>query len=76
MKLTATLLVEGNPDLIMAVLAPVFRDRQDRRAVVRAEQQKEGVALSIIAKDVIAFRASMNSITQLLAVQEKTSQIK
>jgi len=76
MKLTATLLVEGNPDLIMAVLAPVFRDGQDRRAVVRAEQQKESVTLNIAAKDVIAFRALMNSITQLLAVQEKTSQIK
>ncbi len=45
------------------------------RTQITARQEKENVLFSITAQDATAFRATMNALTQILAVFEKMKKI-
>ncbi len=68
MKLTAEIFVEGKNNLFEA-----FRpeEKQMKRSDYVVEKTKKGVKFSVNANDAVAFRATISTITQLLATHEK-----
>ncbi|MEM3126963.1 MAG: KEOPS complex subunit Pcc1 [Candidatus Woesearchaeota archaeon] len=72
MKCEAEILVEADEDLVQA-FEP--EDKQAKRSDYKIEKTKDKIKFSVKANDVVALRATLTSITQLLATHEKMVKI-
>jgi len=70
MKYTAKLLVKGDPNKLFECLAP--EDKDFDRSSFTINKTSDGLEFNIVANDAVAFRATLNSISQLLIVFEST----
>ena len=68
MDYTATLFAKGDPDRLIECLEPEEMDFD--RSCFTVEKKEGGVEFNIKAKDAVALRATLNSISQLLIVFE------
>ena len=68
MDYSARLSVRGDPDKLLECLKPEESDFD--RSKFTIDRTEEGVVFDITAKDAVAFRATLNSIAQLLIVFE------
>ena len=74
MKCTAQIAVEGNPQKIYDCLKPESMDFE--RSSFTIKKGDNNLIIEIKAVDAVAFRATINAVTQLLAVYEKAGKIK
>lgn len=74
MNYSAEIVVRENPDLILKCLLPESISRE--RSSVKAKKDGSDLKIEVEAKDAVAFRASINALTQLLAVYSKAKEIK
>jgi len=68
MDYTARLLAKGNPDKLFTCLSS--EETKFERSAFTIKKTEEGVEFDISAKDAVALRATLNSITQLLTIFE------
>ena len=68
MKLTAEIIVNADESLIKALSV---EPKDFKRSKLKIEKIKQGIKFTIMADDVVAFRATLNSLTQFLAIYEK-----
>lgn len=73
MKLHALIEAEGDPDKLMSLLLPEMKDR--KRSRIDLKPSDKGVTIEVDAEDAVAFRATMNLITQLLSIHERAGRI-
>lgn len=73
MDYTAKIIIKEDPENIQKCLLPEKTSRE--RSSVKIRKGKESLTVDIEAKDAVAFRAAMNTLTQTLAVYSKTKQI-
>ena len=68
MDYTAKLSVKGNPEKLIECFKPEEKDFD--RSSFTINKTEDGVVFDIAAKDAVALRATLNSISQLLIVFE------
>ena len=68
MDYTANIFVKCDPDKLAECLAP--EETSFDRSLFTFEKKNEGLEFSIKAKDAVALRATLNTISQLLIVFE------
>lgn len=73
MKLKADIVVNNDVDLIYKCFKPEMNKWQ--RAEVKIKKNNDNLYFNIQAKDAVALRATLNSITGLLSVYEKTNKL-
>ena len=73
MNYEADIKVLDAPKILYDCLKPEILDGD--RAGIELKKIREGLLLKIKAKDSVALRAMLNSITKLLTVHEKTEKI-
>ena len=64
----------GNPDKIIDCFNAEGEKKEDR-SEISFEKKEDSVVFNVKAKDPVALRASLNSITKLLIVYEKIEKI-
>ncbi len=74
MDYTAKIIVKEDPDKIYKCLVPEKISRE--RSSVKIKKEKGVLVINVEAKDAVALRATLNSISQVLAVYHKTKSIK
>ena len=74
MNYTAEIKIKEDPDKIYDHLLPETKGKRERSHFTLRKTGKE-VVIEVEAKDAVAFRATMNSITQLLSVFQKVKEI-
>ncbi|MBW2977363.1 hypothetical protein KY331_00815 [Candidatus Woesearchaeota archaeon] len=74
MKLKAEIKAFGDPEVIYECFQS--EQKEQDRSRFKIKKEKEGVLFLVDADDSIALRATLNSITKLLTVYEKTGSIK
>lgn len=74
MSYRAEITVSENAGDIEKCLLPEKISRE--RSTVRAKKEGDKLIIDVEAKDAVAFRATMNAITQLMAVYSKAKEIK
>lgn len=72
MNHTAVLEVYEDPEKLLKCLAP----GKLKRASFAIKKQKDHVKINVTAKDLTALRATLNSITQLLAIYKQMQGVK
>ncbi|MFC1691025.1 KEOPS complex subunit Pcc1 [Nanoarchaeota archaeon] len=72
-KYAAEILVEGQSKKLYDLLLPQITKR--KRSTIIIKKTKKGVLLKITATDSVALRATLNGLTQLLTVYEKTAKV-
>ncbi len=73
MKYQATIKSQGNKEIIFKAFS--VENQKTERSEYKITEKKEGVLFEISAEDAVAFRATINGITRLLAVTEKMANI-
>lgn len=73
MKLKANIVINDDPELLYKCFKPETNKWQ--RAQVRIKKNKDNLHFNIQAQDAVALRATLNSITGLLSVYEKTNKL-
>jgi len=68
MNFSATLTITEEPDQLFAVLT---KDKEHKRSQFTIIKKEGAVVIEVTAEDAVAFRATMNSITESLAVFHK-----
>jgi tRNA threonylcarbamoyladenosine modification (KEOPS) complex Pcc1 subunit len=68
MECRAKIVVKGDADKLLRCFAPEETDFD--RASFTINRKDDGVEFDIVTKDAVALRATINTITQLLAVFE------
>ncbi len=73
MSFSAVIFIDENPDDIQKCLLPenIIRERSNFNATKEGDRLK----IEIEANDAVAFRATMNAITQVIAVYSKSREI-
>jgi len=71
MKYTAELKVYKDPKKIFNVFLPELKQLKGARADFGMKKEKDHINFNINAKDPVAFKAILNSITNLLIIYEK-----
>jgi tRNA threonylcarbamoyladenosine modification (KEOPS) complex Pcc1 subunit len=71
MECSAKIFVKCDADRLLACLAP--EEKRFDRSSFTTGKVKGGVELTVDSKDAVAFRATLNTISQLLAVFEGAS---
>jgi len=74
MNFKAVVKVEDNPDLLYKSILPEVKGRD--RSSFKVKKNKDSLEFDIGAKDMAAFRATMNSLLQSLAVYYKIKEVK
>lgn len=74
MDYKAEIVIREDPDNIYKCLLPEKISRE--RSALKIKKGKDGLSISIEAKDAVAFRATINAVMQALAVYSKTKNIK
>jgi len=74
MEYTAKLVAKGDPEKLIQCMTP--EDTKFDRSSFTISKVKDGVEFDVVAKDAVALRATLNSISQLLIVFEGAAQIK
>ncbi len=74
MDYKAEIKVSEDPENVCKCLLPEKISRE--RSTLSLEKGKGSLKIKVEAKDAVAFRATMNSVTQALAVYSKTKRIK
>lgn len=74
MEYTAKLVAKGDPEKLIQCMAP--EDTKFDRSSFTITKTKDGVEFDVVAKDAVALRATLNSISQLLIVFEGAKQIR
>ena len=69
MNYSATINVGGNAEELLECFSPEGIDKERSKYTIK--KTKEGVVFEITAKDAVALRATVNMITQMLAVHQK-----
>lgn len=69
-----SIITSGNSERIIKVFGPENKEMKDR-ANYELKKTKTGVEFKVTAKDSVALRAMLNSITKLLEVIEKAENI-
>jgi|TARA_B100002003_G_scaffold149320_1_gene138432 tRNA threonylcarbamoyladenosine modification (KEOPS) complex Pcc1 subunit len=73
MKLSANITVNTDADLLFKSFKPELKDW--KRSKIKIKKNKGKVQFTIDAEDAVAMRATLNSITALLAVYDKTNRL-
>jgi tRNA threonylcarbamoyladenosine modification (KEOPS) complex Pcc1 subunit len=68
MECSAKLFVKGDPEKLFQCLVP--EDTKFDRSGFNLKKMKDGLEFDVKAKDAVALRATLNSISQLLIVFE------
>ena len=68
-------LVVDDPQ-IFDLIQSELKDLEKTRSTTKIKKTKKGLEIEVQARDAVALRASLNSITQLLKVHEKVEMIK
>jgi tRNA threonylcarbamoyladenosine modification (KEOPS) complex Pcc1 subunit len=76
MKLKATIVVSEDINIIEKAFMPEMKSLQKERSSVSLKKNKDTLVFTIKAKDSTALRSTMNGITKLLTVYEKTKGVK
>jgi tRNA threonylcarbamoyladenosine modification (KEOPS) complex Pcc1 subunit len=76
MSYSARIRVKENPDIIFKAFQAEAKNLKTERSGYTIEKLKDCVEFNIEAKDSVALRATLNSITKLFTVYEKTKEIK
>lgn len=74
MDYKAEIIVKEDPDKIYKCLLPGKVTR--KRSTLNIKKGRGGLLLSIDAKDAVAFRATLNAVSQVLAVYHKMKKIR
>lgn len=69
MDFTAQIIVKGDAEKIYRCIKPEMIDYDRSSFTVKVE--KDQLVFDVMAKDSVALRATLNSITQLLTIYEK-----
>ena len=62
-------------DIFFDSIKPEIEDKKRERSIIDLKKSKQGLIISIESKDLNALRASMNNISRLLIVCEKSAKI-
>lgn len=73
MKLNAEIIVEDDVDLLYKTFKPDIKPW--KRSKVKLKKTKNSLIFDIESNDAVALRATLNSITALLTVYEKTNKL-
>ena len=73
MNLKADIVIDRDADLLYKCFKPEMNKWE--RAQIKMKKSKGNLHFSIEAQDAVALRATLNSITGLLSVYEKTSKL-
>ena len=73
MKLKAEISVNSDAELLYKCFEPEINKWQ--RAEIKIKKNKDSLHFNIQAEDAVALRATLNSITALLSVYEKTNKL-
>jgi len=73
MDYTAEIIIREDPDNIHKCLLPEIMNRD--RSTIKITKEKDVLKVLIEAKDAVAFRATMNHLTQTIAVYSKSKNI-
>jgi len=76
MKYNAEIEVEGDSNLILKTFEPESKQIGVDRSQYSVETTENGVRFTIKAKDSVAMRAVLNSISKTLNIIEKSEEIK
>jgi tRNA threonylcarbamoyladenosine modification (KEOPS) complex Pcc1 subunit len=74
MECSAKVFAKGDPEKLYECLAP--EDTKFDRSSFTVKKTEEGVEFDVKAKDAVALRATLNSISQLLIIFEGASKPK
>jgi tRNA threonylcarbamoyladenosine modification (KEOPS) complex Pcc1 subunit len=74
MNYSAEIRIKEEPDKVYYYLLPETESKRDRSNFTLKKGDKE-VIIDVQAKDAVAFRATINTITQLLSVFQKVKEI-
>jgi tRNA threonylcarbamoyladenosine modification (KEOPS) complex Pcc1 subunit len=74
MKFVADITVKEDADLLEKCIKPEIKTRE--RSSFTIKKKKDSIVFHVEAKDAVAFRATMNSLLQLLSVHHKMEKIK
>lgn len=74
MNYSAEIRIREEPDKIYDYLLPETESKRDRSNFTLKKGDKE-VIIDVKAKDAVAFRATINTITQLLSVFQKVKEV-
>lgn len=77
-KYESQIKVYGNPDKLYELFYPELNDDRNRhgRSSFLMKKGKDHIIFEISAKDAVALRATFNSLSKLLAVEERSALIK
>ena len=73
MKFKANIVVDDNTDLLYKCFKPELSEW--KRSKIRIKKNKDKLEFNIVAEDAVALRATLNSITGLLSVFQKTNRL-
>lgn len=74
MKITAQIAItDSKADAIFNAVKPEVIDRE--RTQLKIKKEKNKINMDITSEDAVAFRATLNSVSQMLAVFEKMESI-
>lgn len=73
MKFSALLEIDGEAEKLVKAIGN--EDSETKRSSLKIKQKDNKVEIKVSAEDAVAFRATLNSITQLLAVYQKIKNI-
>lgn len=74
MDYTAEIIIREDPENVCRCLLPEKISRE--RSTLKLKKGKDSLTVVVEARDAVAFRATMNALTQALAVYQKTKGIK
>jgi len=72
MKISAEIVMDGDPDNIEKLFLAEEKAFANKRACYEIQKQKDKAIFKVSAQDSIALRAVLNSITKMISVYEKT----
>ena len=75
MKYKATIKVCAEPELVYNAFLPEKNELRMERSEYTMKKSADGVVFEVKAADAVAFRATINGITRMLSVIEKTESI-
>jgi len=73
MKFKANIVVDDNVDLLYKCFKPEIKEW--KRSKIKITKNKNNIQFNIMAEDAVALRATLNSVTALLAVYGKTQNL-
>lgn len=75
MSYHARLVIMKDVDSLRACFTPLLARELNDRASVRMRKTAKGLVFTLVAKDPVSFRATMNMITQSLSIYERMKHI-